>query len=121
MNRLTDPYDGAWKITYATDRQDDNLFVRENELRSANRKVLVWSWYRIGQMETPNRYIAKFLEAYHRVCTTRTDIAIISIATRLRDDKAAAQERLRDFWQTAATGINSGIDALVQTHRPGAE
>ena len=115
VNRLTDPYVGEWKVTYASDRQESELFVRETELRRSTQKILVWSWYRIGQMETPNRYIAKFLEAYHRVFTSRNDIAIITIATPLGEDKALARSRLREFWSIAGVETRAGIESLVKS------
>jgi exosortase A len=121
VNRLTNPYGGAWRITYSSDLQENDIFVRENELRRSNQKILVWSWYRVGQLDTPNRYIAKFLEAYQRIFTSRTDVSIISIATPLRENKQAAQDRLREFWGTAEADIKLSIDSLVQQNELSAD
>ena len=109
-NKLTDPYDGDWKITSQTDYQLTQLYVSEVEVRRNETKLLVWQWYRIGQLNTPNPLIGKIFDAYNKIITRRTDASFITIATIQQGDKADSRLRLKDFLQSSFTSLNQRLE-----------
>ncbi len=113
QNRLTNPYTGRWGIIHNTDLKEGNIYVTETVLQHREQKLLVWNWYQIGEQQTPNTYIAKAFEAYNLLVFRRNDVAIISIATILGDDKNQARSKLRDFWSIASKNISTIIAKLA--------
>lgn len=112
-NRIPETYEGEWRMTFNTDVQEPNNYVTETEIIKANRKLLVWSWYRIGQYETPKPYIAKVLEAFNKMTSGRTDGTWITLATPLENDKEYSRRQLREFWAQAREGV---IDEVESTY-----
>ncbi|MCP4163160.1 MAG: exosortase A [Deltaproteobacteria bacterium] len=109
-NRLTNPYGDGWKITAQTDYQQESIYVSEVEIRNNDKKLLIWQWYRIGDLQTPNPYIAKVFDAYNKIFTGRTDASFITIATTLGEDKGLSQKRLTDFLSNSLTDINKSLE-----------
>ena len=75
-------------------------------------KLLIWQWYRIGELQTHNQYLAKIYEAYMRLAKDRTDGAYITMSTTLSDDKDIARARLSSFYNESVDIINQGLDEL---------
>lgn len=113
QNKLTDPYDGEWKIIHSADFKDEDNYVRETIVRRSGQKLLVWHWYRIGQYQTPNAYIAKGFEAYNHIMLGRKDAALLSIATHLEDSEEDSRSRLREFWQAASENIARNLESTA--------
>jgi len=104
-NKLTDPYGGDWKLISSAGVVENDKDIVESELKYADKKLLVWRWYRVGKYETPNPYIAKALEAYNLIVEGRSDVSVLSIATRFGDDKKTSRQKLHDFWNKAGNDI----------------
>ncbi len=114
-NRIASDYRGKWKQTTQTELQEKNIYVRETSLRDGDRRLLVWSWYRIGPYQTPNEYIAKAINAYNVIFNGRTDASLVSIATTLEDDnKEHSREVLRSFLNVAAKPMDTYLNQLAQ-------
>lgn len=113
-NRVTDPLNGDWKLIYASDFQDKDIYVTENEIRRGDQKLLVWKWYRIGNKLTPNPYIAKIFDAYNLIILGRRDATMITVATQFDVNKDVTRERLRNFNHEALASIYLELDKLVQ-------
>jgi exosortase A len=116
QNRLTDPYGGEWKVIFSSDLQQDDLFVKETEIKRINRKILIWSWYKIGDYQTPNAYIAKVYEAYNKIFMGRQDAALISLATTFDYEKESSRKILMDFWKTSGEEIIRRIEDIQKNH-----
>jgi hypothetical protein len=86
------------KLTYASDFQLDNQYVRESELRLGDYKILSWQWYRMGKFITPDPYIIKIFEAYYRLVSGRADATYIVISTPLVDNDEILQG---NFWPSS--------------------
>jgi len=112
-NKLTDPYGGDWKLISSTGVVENDKEVVESELKYADKKLLVWRWYRVGKYETPNPYIAKaLLEAYNLIVEGRSDVSVLSIATRFDDDKKTSRQKLYDFWSKAGNDIAARFERI---------
>ncbi len=111
-NRLVNPYGGKWKLVSAAAVVESGKEFVESEVKYANKKLLVWHWYRIGRYETADPYMAKVLEAYSLIIEGRSDAAMLSIATVVDDNKQAARQKLSGFWQKAAEDINNRLEQI---------
>jgi len=113
-NRLTDPLKGRWKLIHSTEFQESRLYIRESELRKGEQKLLVWTWYRIGDKLTPNRYIAKLFDAYNQIFLDRQDASMITIATQFNLEKEISRKRLREFYGKALPKIYPVLEDLAR-------
>ena len=111
-NKITDPYEGDWKIIRsARIVQGDKVFT-ESEIKYAKNKLLIWSWYRVGEHEVASPYKAKALEAYNLIIEGRADASLLSVAIVFDENKKEARQKLYDFWKKSATGINNELERL---------
>lgn len=112
LNRLTDPYEGQWKISFSSEFEESDVQVREVEIRKSNNKILIWQWYRMGQIQTAKPYMAKFYEAYNQIITINNHAAYISLSTTLDENKEISRNRLRNFLIASSQEIGFQIDSL---------
>ena len=111
-NKLTNPHGGDWKLVSATEIfKGDKDFI-ESELRYADKKLLVWSWYRVGQYETASPYMAKALEAYSLIFEGRSDVSKLSIATWFDGSKKITRRKIYDFWKKSYSGITDEFEQI---------
>jgi exosortase A len=113
-NRLTSPLKGKWNLVTSTDLQEASIYVNESEIRSGDNKLLIWKWYRIGKMVTPNPYIAKILDAYNQIFTGRKDASMITLATTMDLKKLDARHRLISFSEEAMPQIYLELEKIVK-------
>jgi exosortase A len=111
-NRLTHPHGGEWKLTSAKDVLEGGQHFTESEIKYPGIKLLVWRWYRMGEYETPNSYIAKAYEVYNFIIKGRSDASVISIATEVAGSADMARQKLAGFWQVSANGMNNELDKI---------
>lgn len=111
-NRLVNPYGGNWKLLSTASLVEGDIKLTESELKYADKKLLVWSWYRVGQYETSDPYVAKALEAYNLIIEGRMDILLLSIATPFDEDKKTSRQSLRDFWENAGDSIVTRFEQM---------
>ncbi len=112
-NRIASPLGGEWKKVKSSEIEDDGMDFNEIELRNSSDSILVWHWYKIGQYETQNPYIAKAIDAYNLIVKGRTDASIITLATRINGDVEVSRQRIVDFWDVAAGGLNMKLEQSV--------
>lgn len=111
-NKITSPYGGEWKLISTTDIIEGDKYFTESELKDADEKLLVWSWYRVGKFETPNPYMAKILEAYNLIIEGRSDASILSIATQFNDTKQVSRQKIYDFWKASEKVMNNQLEKI---------
>ncbi|MEM6579651.1 MAG: exosortase A [Pseudomonadota bacterium] len=90
------------------------LQVKEIILVGPRHRLLVWSWYRIGDEQTQNDVIARLLEAKKLLGGQRngTRIYIVSnIGAESRLEKA--RESLRSFYQSYRGAIDLSLETAV--------
>lgn len=88
--------------------------VEEHMLLSRQgQRLLVWTWYRVGDRHTANPYIAKLTEALSRLSGRRGEAALIAVAAPYRDQPAQAEALLLDFMNSMLPSINRRIEQAV--------
>ncbi|WPL17639.1 exosortase A [Thiorhodovibrio winogradskyi] len=97
LNRLSDPYGGDWKIIASRTSHDGNHQVQETEIQKGGQKILVWSWYRVGDQAVANSTEAKLRQLANKFLSQRDDASMITLATEIRDEVATARARLNQF------------------------
>lgn len=111
-NKLTDPYEGDWRLISSTNIFESDKHFTESEVKYVDQKLLVWSWYRVGRYETPNPYMAKALEAYNLLIEGRTDVSLLSIATQFDDSKETTRQKIYDFWEKSSRDIANTFEQI---------
>lgn len=104
--------DQIWNKGRHNDIKEMSLYVTETELISQNRKILVWSWYKIGKYDTPNPYIAKVFEAYNQIVHGRNDGAWVALATPLNKNLEHSRSQLKSLLANSSDDINKSIKNL---------
>lgn len=112
-NKLVNPYGGEWKIISSSIVDQGEFSVLETTILKSKEKLLTWQWYRLGELQTHDTYMAKLFEAYMRLFYDRTDGAFITLSTPLNEDKNAARARLATFYHQSIDSINHQIDKLL--------
>ncbi|MBL4711195.1 MAG: exosortase A [Gammaproteobacteria bacterium] len=111
-NKITNPYGGDWKLTRSNNFNKSDKNFTESELKFSNEKLLVWSWYRVGNYETSSLYIAKAIEAYNLIVEGRSDASLISIATQFDGTKENTRQKIYNFWKESSDDISNRLEQL---------
>ena len=111
-NRITNPYGGEWKLISEKETIEGDKSFTESEIKYPGVKLLVWRWYRVGQYETPNPYIAKVYEVYNLIIEGRSDASVISIAVKVGKNKEAARQQIVDFWKASMQDITHELEQI---------
>lgn len=120
LGSLLGPSLRDWIILESGDRrvslENHDLTVNQHVLAVGHRRLLVWSWYRIGDRHTANAYLAKILEAIAKVTFGRTDSARVIMVTPIDDqyphfDKAALA--LQEFARYQLPAVEKSLDRVV--------
>jgi EpsI family protein len=81
--------------------------VRESLIDGPGGRLLVWSWYRIGNHYTSDKYLAKLWEAFQVLSFRRSDAAILGVATPVGPDVATDRARLEAFVAAALPSLGT--------------
>jgi len=79
--------------------------VAETDIRSADKRRVVWHWYNINGAVTANRVTAKILEAWERLRNHKVDAMLVVVAMDYRIDPQEARNGLRDFVEKVGADI----------------
>lgn len=92
------------------------LTVDQHRLASRDdRRLLVWSWYRVGRIATGDPYLAKLAEAGQRLVGGRRDGAAIAVAAPYENRPEEAAKVLTDFLSVMSASIAAELDRAVAT------
>jgi EpsI family protein len=96
------------------------MTVEQGRLDSMlGQRLLVWSWYQVGDYQTSHPVVVKVAEALRRIFTGRRDGAVIAVATPVhagREDAAA--EVLEGFIADMAPRIDTAIERALAAPAP---
>lgn len=108
-NRLI-TFKSDWIRISSTKQQIAGLSMKQSVLNRGEQKLLVWSWFRVGEQHTANPYIAKVLQVYNQIIHQRNDGAWIILATPINSDIRYSQDNLGDFLEAALDHIDDTIE-----------
>lgn len=78
---------------------DRLITVDQARVKSPEAELLLWRWYRIGEHDTANPYLAKLLEALSKLTFQSTSAVRIYAVTPVRDSVDASVESLQSFME----------------------
>jgi exosortase A len=115
-NVLLAPDLNGWRIIHQQ-KVDINIAskqvnVDETLIKGPDVQLLVWSWYRIGEYYTANKYAAKLLEGWAKISFSRSDAGKIIVAIPY-DDNSNQIERavlLQSFITEIMPDVEHSID-----------
>lgn len=88
---------------------DANGMVIERRMSDSLRRLLVWQWYQVGSVVTPDLLAAKLAVAKSRLRGEEDPGVVITLYAEYTDDVASARERLSAFRAAAAPVFQSWI------------
>jgi exosortase A len=98
--------DSDWRVVMQDQisvRGPDGEFIAdEAQVRGSSAELLVWSWYRMGDVSTSNDYRAKVQQILARLGLAETGAYRITVAVPVQSSLADTQARLQDFIDTYA-------------------
>ncbi len=90
-----------------------SVAVAETDIRSADKRRIVWHWYNINGAVTANRVMAKMLESWERLRNHKVDAMLVVVARDYTIDPQEARNDLRNFLE------NVGADIVVVNENAG--
>ncbi len=84
-------------------------------LDGPNERLYVWSWYRIGDFYTANRYLAKMSEGVQKLTFSRRGAARIALAVAAANDDEAARV-LQSFLDIYMSEIAASLETAAKTN-----
>lgn len=76
---------------------DRAIRVEQARIKSPEGELLLWRWYRIGQYDTANPYVAKVLEALSKLTFRSISAVRIYVVTSVRDSVELSAGDLQGF------------------------
>jgi len=100
QNMLVTQKHALWRMPstkrVAVDFGEEAVEVEESVLNSPQRDLLVWRWYRIGDVQTSNTYRAKWLQLLKRLTgDAAPELMLVSYTETLHDDHQQARAALQ--------------------------
>ncbi len=105
----------VWSDTMITPRTvaigERTLNLSQHQLSSRRgERLLVWTWYLVGDQHTANPYIAKLLEAKSRLLGRQGEAALIAVAAPYEENKEAAARVLTRFIADLLPAIETEVE-----------
>jgi EpsI family protein len=118
QNQMVRQKHPMWRDSEQTTRtiryRDREMEVRQHRLASnTGTRLLVWTWYRIGQRYTADPYFGKLLEALSVLFGQRRDASLIAIAAPHGEREEFATERLQVFMEDMLPVIDDAIEQAL--------
>ncbi|HBV21654.1 MAG TPA: exosortase A [Nitrosomonas sp.] len=117
-NVLVPEMDSPWRKIHEAKRSvminSRDVTIRQAQLRSRSRNLLIWSWYVLGGDETINPYMAKALLARNRLLSGNDMGAEIMIVAPYEVQPAEAIPILRQFLTDMLPAISNGLEDISE-------
>lgn len=114
-NFLVDPKLSGWRIIDQSkvdiDIASESVSVDQTLIKGPDVTLLVWSWYRIGEYYTANKYVAKLLEGLAKISFSRSDAGKIIVAIPYDDSTKQAERAI--LLQTFITEMMPGVERTI--------
>ncbi len=91
------------------------LALKQHLLTSrSGERLLVWSWYLVGDRHTANPYLAKLLEARSRLLGRKGEAALIAVAAPYDEKPEVAAASLTEFLNAMLPAIATEVERSLQ-------
>jgi exosortase A len=118
QNQMVREKHPVWRDTEQTTRtvqtERREMEVRQHRLASNDgKRLLVWTWYRVGERYTANPYYGKLLEARSILLGQRRDASLITIAASHDEWEQPAEARLQAFMDAMLPAIGNELEQAL--------
>ena len=121
-NKLVSHHDPQWSVKEITTRsmppEIGGFSVEQSRItgRAGELRLMVWRWYRIGDMNTSNPYLAKFYEIGYRLIGKQRPGTLVILTTPYEDSEDEAAARLENFSVQMLAPIEAEIERAVAVY-----
>jgi EpsI family protein len=112
--RTPSPWSRIGESMDTVELPNGKLELRQTRLGSAAGRILVWDWYRIGERDLSNPYVAKALLARDKLLRRADDSVAIVLAAPYEARPQAAAETLRVFTREMLPAIDHALRVAAQ-------
>jgi len=92
------------------------LHLQQHQLASRRgERLLIWTWYLVGDRHTSNPYLAKLLEAKSRLFGRRGEAALIAVAAPYSEHEEAAAKTLSAFVEAMLPAIDVAVSRALRS------
>jgi EpsI family protein len=109
QNHVAGGKEPPWSSVGEALHTEERLTMRQTRLRSAGQRLLVWDWYRVGEHDVSNPYVAKALLARDKLLGRGDDSTAIVLAAPYDGRPEAAAQTLRLFLRDALPAIERAL------------
>ena len=114
LNKVEAP--PLWRNIGSVVRREDfgegALELRQTHLRASTSSLLVWEWFRVGESDLSNPFLAKALLARDRLLGRGDDSAVIVLAAPYEGNPDVAAESLGQFGREMRRSIHAALAAV---------
>jgi exosortase A len=119
QNQMVEQKHPVWSDKEQTTRQialaGESYRVNQSRLASSTgQRLLVWSWYRVGDRYTGNPYVGKLLEAAALLFHGRRDGSMIVMAAPYTEREEKATEALQGFIDAMLPSIEKALEEATK-------
>jgi EpsI family protein len=120
QNQMVPEKDPLWRDKQQIQRpilvDGEEMLANQSRLASnrTGSRLLVWSWYRIGEYYTANPYVGKLAEVWSLFSSGRRDGSLIVVAAPYIDDEVTAERAMQSFINALLPGIEDALDQALQ-------
>jgi EpsI family protein len=116
---MTEQRDAVWSDIMISPRTvvigERTLNLSQHQLSSRRgERLLVWTWYLVGDQHTANPYIAKLLEAKSRLLGRQGEAALIAVAAPYDENKETAALVLTRFIADLLPAIETEVERSLR-------
>jgi len=108
--------DSGWRVVSQGKQKVEGpggeYYVDVARVRGSNRELLVWSWYRVGAVNTSNDYQAKMYQTLACLGFNQPGTYRILLATPVATDFGNASARLQDFLSDYGPLVYQGLQPV---------
>ncbi|MBI5430600.1 MAG: exosortase A [Nitrosomonadales bacterium] len=113
QNRLANEKSTEWSLTGESLRhlpgKKEPGGVRQSRLRRGNLHMLAWQWYWIGDTQTANPYMAKWLQARQRLMGRGDDSADVVIFASYDAQPDEVEATMEEFLARSSSAIRNSL------------
>lgn len=88
--------------------------VEQARIKSPEAELLMWRWYRIGQYDTANPYVAKMLEALSRLTLSSAPAVRVYVVTSVQDSVDRSAGHLQSFADQLLPQLDGALNPLQE-------
>lgn len=95
---------------------DQPVSIERARIKNSRSELLIWRWYRIGQYDTSNPYVAKILEALSKLTFRSTAAARLYVVTSVTESTDESSGNLQSFINQLSPELEIVLSPQPEVH-----